>query len=78
MLRHQLANALLAHAYPACNQFLPHARPAIFALDRRVNGLDVREQGIVADAASVRLVTGGALLALMISAGADFQRFTQY
>jgi hypothetical protein len=43
-----------------------------------VNGLDVREQGIVADAASVRLVTGGALLALMISAGADFQRFTQY
>jgi hypothetical protein len=77
MLCHQLANALLADAYPACNQFLRHARPAIFALDLRVNGLDVREQGIVAYAASVRLVAAGAPLALMISAGVDFQRFTQ-
>jgi hypothetical protein len=42
-----------------------------------VNGLDVREQGIVAYAASVRLVAAGAPLALMISAGVDFQRFTQ-
>jgi len=62
---------------PACSQFLPHARPTIFALDLHVNGLDVREQGIVAYAVSVRLIAAGALLALMISAGANFQRFTQ-
>jgi hypothetical protein len=78
MLRHQLANPLLAHAHATREQFLPHARPAIFAFDLRVNHLDVREQGIVAHAASVRFVLGAALLALMISAGADFQRFTQH
>jgi hypothetical protein len=53
------------------------ARSAVFALDLRVNGLDVREQRIVAYAASARLVAADALLALMISAGANFQRFTQ-
>ena len=79
MLRHQLANPLLAHAHAACKQLLPHARPAVFALDLRVNRLDVCKQGIVAHAGSVRLVAAAAaLLALMISAGADFQRFTQH
>jgi len=51
---------------------------AIFALDLRVNDLEVHEQRIVADTASVRLITAGALLTLMISAGADSQCFTQH
>jgi hypothetical protein len=77
MLRHQLANTLLAHAHAARNELFSHARPAIFTLDLHVNRLDVREQGIVADTASVRLVIAAALLTLMISAGTDFQRFAQ-
>lgn len=42
MLRHQLAYTLLAHAHAARNEFFPHARPTIFALDLHVNRLDVR------------------------------------
>jgi hypothetical protein len=40
-----------------------------------VNRLDVREQGVIADAASVRLAITAALL---ISAGTDFQCFAQH
>jgi len=43
-----------------------------------VNRLDVREQGIVADMASERLVIAAALPTLMISAGTDFQCFAQH
>jgi hypothetical protein len=56
-------------------QLLPHARPAVFALDLRVNPLDVRKQCVVTHAASVRLDLRGALPALMISTGTDFQHF---
>ena len=73
MLCHQFANPLLAHAHAMREQLLPHARPAVFTLDLRVNRLDLRKQCVVAHAASVRLVPRGALPALMIAAGTDFQ-----
>jgi hypothetical protein len=40
--------------------------------------INVREQGIVADTASVRLVITAALLTLMISTGTDSQYFAQH
>jgi hypothetical protein len=42
-----------------------------------MDALDVRQQGIIAYTSSARLVTAGALVPLMISAGADVQRFTE-
>lgn len=68
MLRHQFANPFSAHTHALCEQRLPHAGLAVFAFNLRVNRLNLREQCIAADAASVRLVVRGALPALMISA----------
>jgi hypothetical protein len=41
---------VLAHADASGQQFLPHPRPAVFAFDLGVDGLDVHQQGFVADA----------------------------
>jgi hypothetical protein len=66
-------NSPMRSRYPTRNQFFPHAWPAEFALDLRVNRLDVRQQSVVALAAALRLVLRGALPVLMKAAGADIQ-----
>jgi hypothetical protein len=55
VLRHPLANPLLAHPHATSRQLLPHARPAVFAFDLSVNGSDVRQQSVVGQAASLLL-----------------------
>ena len=48
---HELLHAILAHTDTACQQFLPSVWPAVAASRFGVNGLDVRQQGVVAEMA---------------------------
>ncbi|MDF2464855.1 MAG: hypothetical protein K0Q43_3090, partial [Ramlibacter sp.] len=74
---HQLSHALLADPNASCQQLLPHLRPAVFLLDLGVDGLDVHQQGFVADALVGSGATGlaGVLASpvLELAAGADSQ-----
>jgi hypothetical protein len=78
MHSHQLANPLFAHTYAACKQLFPHARPTVFALDLRVNRLDVCEQCLLAHAPLMRLVLNDTLPSLMKAAGAYIKHFAQH
>jgi hypothetical protein len=50
VLLHELAHPVFAHPDATGQQFLVHARPAVFALDLGVDGTDVGQQGFVAEA----------------------------
>ena len=45
-----LAHAFLAHSNALREQLFPHLWPAVFLLDLRADGLDVNQQGFIADA----------------------------
>ena len=47
---HQLAHAFLAHSNALREQLFSHLWPAVFLLDLGVDGLDVSQQGFIADA----------------------------
>ena len=58
---HERAYPFLADTDATGQKFLPHAWPAIFALDLDMEGLDVRQQCVVTDAVATRLaaIIGG-------------------
>jgi hypothetical protein len=53
MLRHLLANPLLAKVHAALKELFTHALPAVLALEVPMNRLDMCPQCVVAHAASV-------------------------
>ena len=78
MQRHELSNSLLAHSNAIGQQLLPDARPAVLALDLRVDGLDVGQQGIVTDSTTrLALMERTSLAMLVVATGTDLQLFTQ-
>jgi hypothetical protein len=76
VLLHELANPFLAHPDATGQQFLVHARPAVFALDLGVDGTDVRQQGFVT-VAPARATAAMAILSpaqpVEVAARADLQ-----
>jgi hypothetical protein len=51
---HELLNPILANADAACQQFLAAARPARATTCLGMNGLDMHQQGIIAEIVALR------------------------
>src|SRR6202008_1479411 len=74
MQLHEPLNPVLAHANALRKQLFPHARPAVLAFGFGMDGANVDQQRVVADASArpVRINVAG--LPVVITAGTDAQR----
>ena len=74
---HELSYSLFAYTDASDQEFFPHLGPAVFLLDLSMDGLDVHQQGFVADELVATGLTGlGAIFAapmFKVAAGADSQ-----
>jgi hypothetical protein len=79
MQRHELSDRLLAHPNAVGQQQLSDVRPAILALDLRVDGLDVGRQGIVTDPTTrLALIKRTSRAMLVVAAGTYLRLFAQH